>query len=115
VIGQVIKDNAASLDDATIIRAARGGDALALAAINETCRWIGRGVANLISILNPDVVVIGGDVGMALKPYLDEIRKEAARWSMPAAARQCRIVNPALGAHASLIGAASLASLKVSG
>jgi glucokinase len=115
VIGQVIKDNAASLDNATIIRAARGGDALALSAVHETCRWVGRGAANLISVLNPDAVVIGGDVGMAIKPYLDEIRKEAGKWAAPAAARQCRIVSAALGARASLIGAAWLASLKAHG
>lgn len=112
MIGALIKDNAALLDDATIIRAARGADPLALNAIHETCRWIGRGVANLISILNPDVVVIGGDGGRALKPYLDEIRKEAVKWSMPASARQCRIVSATLGPEAALIGSARLAFLK---
>jgi len=114
VIGQLIKDDAAQLDDATIIRAARGGDALALQSVNETCRWIGRSVANLISILNPDAVVIGGGVGLTLKPYLDEIREEAGRWAMPASARQCRIVNATLGDKAALIGAARLAFLKAS-
>lgn len=112
VIGHLIKDDAAQLDDTTIIRAARGGDALALESVNETCRWIGRGVANLISTLNPDAIVIGGVVGLALKPYLDKIREEAGRWTMPASARQCRIVNAALGDKAALIGAARLASLR---
>lgn len=112
VIGHLIKDDAAQLDDTTIIRASRGGDALALESVNETCRWIGRGVANLISILNPDAIVIGGVVGLALKPYLDKIREEAGRWTMPASARQCRIVNAALGDKAALIGAARLASLR---
>ncbi|MGE0130419.1 MAG: ROK family protein [Blastocatellales bacterium] len=115
VIGHVIKDDAAQLDDAAIIRAARGGDSLALKTINETCRWVGRGVANLISILNPDAVVIGGNVGLMLKPYLDEIREEAGRWAMPGSARQCRIVNAALGEKAALIGAARLAFLRASG
>src|SRR5262245_42328414 len=44
MIGNLIKDDLAHLDDAAIIRAARGGDALALNSVNETCRWIGRGV-----------------------------------------------------------------------
>lgn len=109
VIGHLIKDNIAHLDDATIIRAARGGDALALRSVNETCRWIGRGVANLISILNPDAVVIGGSVGLLLESYLDDIREEAGQWAPSASARQCRIVNATLGAKAALIGAARLA------
>src|SRR5262249_40376426 len=115
VIGHVIKDDVAQLDEAAIIRAARGGDALALNSVIETCRWIGRGVANLISILNPDVIVIGGRVGLMLKPYLDEIREEAGKWAMPVSARQCRIVNATLGDKAALIGAARLAFLRTGG
>ncbi len=109
VIGNLIKDDPDNLDDVDIIRAALGGDALALNSVNETCRWIGRGVANLISILNPDAVVIGGPVGSALKSYLDQIREEAAKWAMPASARQCRIGAATLGDKAALIGAAKLA------
>ncbi|MGH9767773.1 MAG: ROK family protein, partial [Blastocatellia bacterium] len=82
--------------------------------VNETCRWIGRGVANLISILNPDAVVIGGRVGSMLKPYLDEIRDEASKWTMPASSHQCRIVNATLGDKAALIGAARLAFWRTS-
>ena len=109
VISNLIKDDLAHLDDAAIVRAARGGDTLALNSVNETCRWIGRGVANLVSILNPDAIVIGGHVGLALKPYLDQIREEAVRWAMPDSARQCRIANATLGDKAALIGAARLA------
>lgn len=112
VIGQIIKDDAAQLDAAAIIRAARGGDLLAINSVNGNCRWIGRAAANLISILNPDVIVIGGRVGLMLKPYLDEIREEAGKWAMPASARHCRIVNATLGDKAALIGAARLASQK---
>lgn len=115
VIGQLLKTNARRLDVATIIRAARGGDTLAARVVTETCRWIGRGVANLVSILNPDAVVIGGRAGLMLKPHFDEIREEVRRWAMPAAARQCRIVGATLGDKAGLIGAARLAFLKTDG
>jgi glucokinase len=109
VAGNLIKDNLSHLDDAAIIRVARGGDALALNSVYESCRWIGRGVANLVSILNPDAIVIGGRLGLALKPYLDQIREEAGRWAMPASARQCRVASATLGDKAALIGAARLA------
>jgi glucokinase len=109
VVGNLIKNDLPHLDDAAIIRVARGGDPLALNSVNETCRWIGRGVANLVSILNPDAIVIGGHLGLALKPYLDRIREEAGKWTMPASARQCRIISAILGDKAVLIGAARLA------
>ncbi len=92
-----------------VIRAARGGDALAKKVIDELCRWIGRGVSSLISVLNPEVVIIGGQLGRALKPFFGEIRSEARRWSEPGSARSCRIVAASLGEKCALIGAAHLA------
>ncbi len=94
-----------------VLRAARGGDALALRVVGDLCSWIGRGVADLISTLNPAVVVIGGGFGNALKPFLGELRREARRWAEPGAGRQCRIVAASLGAKGALIGAARLAML----
>ncbi|MBS1788493.1 MAG: ROK family protein [Acidobacteria bacterium] len=102
----------AELDAETIMRAARGGDKLAVKVVNNTCRWLGRGIANLISILNPEAVVIGGALGLALKPYLDEIREEVRRWAAPEAAKQCRILAATVGEKAAVIGAARLAWLK---
>ncbi|MEK7831621.1 MAG: ROK family protein [Acidobacteriota bacterium] len=99
-------------DSATIIRAARGGDKLAVKVISDTCRWLGRGVANLISILNPEAVIIGGRFGSSLKPYLDEIREEARQWAAPDAAKECRILSATVGEKAGVIGAARLAWLK---
>ncbi|HMV49377.1 MAG TPA: ROK family protein, partial [Blastocatellia bacterium] len=112
VLGGVIQTDASQLTAATVLRAALGGDKLAVRVVHETCYWIGRGIANLISTLNPEAVVLGGELGLALKPYLDEIREEARRWVAPEAARQCKIVTATVGEKAVVIGAARLAALK---
>ncbi|MCI0666333.1 MAG: ROK family protein [Acidobacteria bacterium] len=109
ILGKLIRANAPITDAEMIIRAARGGDALALKVVVENCRWIGRGVSNLISILNPDTVIVGGGLGKRLKPFLDVIREEAHQWASPQAVRECRIVGATLGAEAALVGAARLA------
>lgn len=109
MLSGLIKADASQLDTATVLRAARGGDKLAVNVVNETCRWIGRGVANLISTLNPEAVVLGGELGIALKPFLDDVREEARHWAAPEAARQCRIVTASVGERAGVIGAARLA------
>lgn len=103
-----------NLTPATIVRAARGGDPLASEVVKQTCRWLGRGLANLMAILNPEAIVIGGELGLALKPFLDEMRNEAQRWAPPASVTQCRIVSATVGADAEVLGAARLAWLKVS-
>jgi glucokinase len=109
MLGKIIKADPMQLDAATIIRAARGGDPLALKVVSETCRWIGRGVANLISILNPEAVVIGGKLGLSLKPFFDVVREEVERWGPPNIYKNCRIVSASLGEDAVLLGAARLA------
>jgi glucokinase len=114
LLGRVAASNAAELTPATIIRAARAGDALALKVITEACGWIGRGVADLISTLNPEVVVIGGELGLALRPFLNHIRREARLWAHPMAARQCRILSSTLRQTAGLLGAAQLAWMGIS-
>jgi glucokinase len=113
MIGKIIKADPMRLDAAIIIRAARGGDPLAVRVIDETCRWIGRGIANIISLLNPQAVVIGGELGLSLKPFFGELRAEAARWSPPSVTKNCRIVGASLADDAGLLGAARLAWQKV--
>ena len=103
--------HATDLNPPTIIRAARAGDTIALTAVLDICEWIGRAIASLISTLNPEVVVVRGDLARDLRPFLPEIRKSARRWAFPQAMKDCRIVPSFLGPHGPLIGAARLAQL----
>jgi glucokinase len=69
------------------------------------------GIANLISALNPQVVVLGGGVMLAHDLLLEPIRRAVPRWAQPISARQCRIEPSLLGEDAGLFGAARLALL----
>ncbi|MGH9847270.1 MAG: ROK family protein [Blastocatellia bacterium] len=111
LLGGLIKSDPMAIDAAMILRSAQGGDELAVKVTGEISRWIGRSVANLITILNPDAIVIGGPIGAMLKPHLDEIREEARRWASPETGRHCKITSAALGEKAAVIGAARLSSL----
>jgi glucokinase len=113
LLSQLTQADPAQLTAATVLRAARGGDPLALRVVQETCNWVGRAVANTISLLNPEAVVLGGAFGIALKPFLSDVRREAKRWTAPANAKQCQILSARLGTSAALIGAARLAWLKI--
>lgn len=102
----------AQLTPTTVIRAAQSGDPLAVRVVGDVCAWLGRAAADLISLLNPEVLVLGGEMGAALRPFLTDIRRESRRWAHPEAARQCRIVSTRLAGRAALLGAARLAWLK---
>ncbi|MBS1809915.1 MAG: ROK family protein [Acidobacteria bacterium] len=113
LLSQVTLTDPGQLTATMILRAARSGDPFALRVVEETCGWIGRAIANLISLLNPEAVVIGGTFGLKLKPFLSTIRREAKQWANPIAARQCQIVTAKLGEQSRLLGAARLAWMKV--
>jgi glucokinase len=89
--------------------AARAGHATALRAVEEAAEALAMGIANLISALNPEVVVLGGGLMLAKDLFLEPIRRAVPRWAQPIAARQCRIEPSALGEDAGLFGAARLA------
>lgn len=101
--------NAASAEE--VIAAARSGDKAASAAIKETARYLGMGIANIVSILNPKMIVLGGGVMQAADLFLDTITQEMRGWAQPVASRQVRIELTSLGEDAGLLGAARLALL----
>lgn len=80
-----------------IVRLALKGDLQALAVVGRVARYLGQGLANLVDILNPDVIVIGsmavrlGD--LLLEPARQTMRAEA----LPGASAACRVVPAALG------------------
>ena len=113
LLSQLTLSDPAQLTAATVLRAARGGDPLALSVVQETCDWVARAVANIISLLNPEAVVLGGAFGAALKPFLNNIRREAKRWAASGNAQHCSIVSAKLGDQATLLGAARLAWVKI--
>lgn len=95
---------------ADVVAAAREGDARAIAALRDAAAWTGRGIATLVSVLDPALVVLGGGVMHGAGDLLlDPIREAIARWAQPIAARQCRVVLSTLGEDAGLFGAARLA------
>lgn len=97
-------------DAETVVQAARAGDAAARAVLERAARYSGMGIANLISVLNPEVVVLGGGLLQGAGDLLLEpIRAEVRRWAQPIAAAQCRIELTHLGEDAGLLGAARLA------
>jgi glucokinase len=92
-----------------VAEAARAGDAVAGEAVHETAEYLGMGVANLISALNPQIVVLGGGLMKAGDLLLEPVRAGARRWAQPLAFDQVRIEPTQLGDDAGLLGAARLA------
>lgn len=94
--------------DALIAEAAAGSPA-ALESLARVGQWLGIGLALLVNLLNPRVIVLGGLFGR-IHPFVDAmIQAELDRRALPAPRALLRVAPAALGEDAPLIGAAELA------
>ncbi len=90
-------------------RAAASGDAVAAAAFEETGRWLGIALANVVHILAPEAIAIGGGVAGAGDSILEPARATVRTCVMNEAMASVRIVPAELGNRASFIGVSLLA------
>jgi len=89
-----------------VAEAARRGDALALSVIDEAARYLGIGLANLVNIINPQMIIIGGGVSKMGAMLFRPARKSMKEHAFKLPARTVRVVRPRLGLDAGLFGAA---------
>lgn len=92
----------------TVYEAAMQGDAYAAEVMLETAKLLGAGLANVVNVLNPDMVVIVGGVTRAGDLLFNPLRSEVRRRAFRSAVEACRIVPGALPETAGVIGAAGL-------
>lgn len=93
-----------------VTAAARGGDAESQAVLDALAHWIALGLANLVNVLDPEIIVIGGGLVEAADLLLPEVRSRFAALVMAGEQRpEVPIVPAQLGERAGAIGAALLA------
>lgn len=88
------------------VLAARAGDARALAGLSEIGHSLGLGIANMIAVISPDRVVIGGGIAAAGELLLEPIRDELRRRVHTTSLDEVELVTAELGTWAGAIGAA---------
>jgi predicted NBD/HSP70 family sugar kinase len=92
-----------------MLRDAEAGVPAALSALDHGGRWLGIGLAGLVNIFNPRLIVLGGIFGRILPLVGPTIESELDRRALAAPRGLVRIVPAQLGEDAPLLGAAELA------
>jgi glucokinase len=92
-----------------VYRAGVKGDELALEVFRRMGVYLGIGLANLINVLNPEVIVIGGGVVNAWQLFEKHMLQQVAERAFPLPAAKVKIVRAECGDDAGLLGAARLA------
>jgi len=91
-----------------VYEAAHDGDGYALEVVHDTAKFLGAGVANVVNIFNPEVVVICGGVTLAGDKLFLPLRSEVKRRAFKPAVEACRIVPGELTGTAGVYGAAAV-------
>jgi predicted NBD/HSP70 family sugar kinase len=99
------KDTAVSRD---VVELLRGGDPDASQAVREAGRLLGRVLAGAVNLLNPAMIMIGGDIAEAGDQLLAGVREVVYRRSTPLAANALVITSATLGGRAGVVGAAAM-------
>jgi glucokinase len=102
----VLAERRDALTARLIHEAAVGGDAAARHAVEETGRYLGVGVSNLLHLLNPQVVAFSGGVAAAGEMLMAPVRKEVAWRTLEASRRNVRICFSEVPEDAGILGAA---------
>ncbi|GAB3068630.1 ROK family transcriptional regulator [Micromonospora schwarzwaldensis] len=92
-----------------VVAAAEQGDAAAREALRRIGDWLGIGVANLINLFNPGVVIFGGTLREVFPGAAPQVRSRMAANVLPVSRDKAHLRVSALGYDATLIGAAELA------
>ena len=95
-----------------VTEAARKGDPVALAAFHEVGAWLGRGLADLTAVVDPQAYIIGGGVSDAGEMLVDPARREHHHLVAEYGGRSVpTVVTATLGNDAGVVGAADLARI----
>ena len=106
---EIASNDLNAITAAHVFEAARAGDGVAISVVRDTAKYIGMAIANLVAIIDPQVVVLGGTIAAAGDLLLEPTRLEVSRRISPASNQSVKVVPAALGDAAAAIGAARAA------
>jgi len=110
LLTEMLGDSLEDLRSGDLRKAIRRGDKFVSKVVEQAAEYIGIGVANLVNVLGPEVVVLGGGVIEALSDeMMSVITKTAKEHAMPGTIKGVEIVASKLGDSAGITGAAVLA------
>jgi len=98
----------APVTTADIVQNAIAGDAATLRVLDDAGAAIGRGLASIANLINPEVIVIGGPLADLGQILLAPIERGLLRHAVPSIGESTRLVMSSLGDRAEALGAASL-------
>jgi len=115
ILTGMVNGNLAEITAQTVYEAAQRDDDLAREVVRDTARFLGTGIANMLNIFNPDIVVVMGGVTQAGDALMDPLRAEVRRRAFKPAVDACEIVLGTLPGTAGVVGAVATYKASIEG
>lgn len=113
LITELVDGDTSKIDITIVIQAANMGDQFAISLLTDTGYWLGRGIAYLIQIFNPELIIIGGRVAEASRYILAPIQQAITIFSNRDLSSDTEIKFSELGSKAGTMGIAAYALEKI--
>lgn len=92
-----------------VFQLASEGDKIALYIVEEVQKYLGIALANVVHIVNPGMIILGGPVALLGEQLIVPLQTRIQQMSLPVASQSLRVVQGNLGVEANLVGAITLA------
>src|SRR5262249_1858410 len=92
----------------TVGKAADAADPLAREILAQTCEYLAVWLGNIVDLLEPEVLILGGGVAEMLRPYFSEIQKRMKNWCVNSRYHEIPILPAFYGENSGIAGGAAL-------
>jgi len=113
IIRSMVNDDMNKISIETVLEAAQHGDQFAIGLLAGIGEHLGRGIAVLIHLFNPELVIIGGELTKAENYIVDPIQQNLNKYTIAKIRRDAHIITSNLGQNAGLMGTVALVMNKV--
>lgn len=100
--------NYETLEAKDIFEAAAAGDVFSQEIVDYEAEYLAMGIGNLLNIINPEVVVLGGGIALAKEQILEPMKQKIRKYALEITLENLEIKTGALGNEAGILGAAAL-------
>lgn len=108
IMGELVAGDLDRINFEIVVQAAEAGDLAALLALEEVGQYLGVGIANLVNIFNPELIVLGGALNLASRFLLPVTERAMCQDTLLPTCENIRVVPSAHGTDACVMGAVAL-------
>ncbi len=112
-INALVDSDPSKITSEIILQAAQQGDQFAISLLSTIGEHLGRGIAVLIHLFNPELIIIGGELTKAENYLIDPIQQNLNKYTISKIRRDAQIITSSLGNNAGLLGTVALVMNKV--